>query len=524
LIYPIPNTALSDRLETAVARWRKILSPMYVLTGDSADVVMADTDWRAKCDYVVLKPADRDEVRMALAIAAEMRVPVHPVSTGRNWGYGSGRPPESSTRVILHLGRLDRIVDFDSQKGLVTLEPGVTQGVLARFLECNGARFMTPTTGAGPGCSVIGNALERGYGLTPYADHFAAVMGIEAVLPDGQIYRSPLATWGDDAAPLGHYKWGCGPYLDGLFSQGAFGVVTRMTIALARRPARVESFYFWIDHDDGLEAAVNRIQDLLASAGGPIGGINLVSAERLNLMVKQGSKLPRAAWIGTGALYGDRCQVLATRKSITSRLGPVSKKILFLNRDRLRLAERLEHFASSFGLAPSLRQLVRSTADVLGVLEGKPSEFALPLAYAAHMEVPEHDLDPARDGCGLLWYAPVVPMEGSAARRYYTLATRICSRYGFKPAVTFSSISPIAFDSTLPLIFEATQEGSSRAHTCMKELIQQGKEEGFFPYRYGAASMAEAVSSPDVFWRLATDLKRTVDPNGIISPGRYHRS
>jgi len=115
-------------------------------------------------------------------------------------------------------------------------------------------------------------------------------------------------------------------------------------------------------------------------------------------------------------------------------------------------------------------------------------------------------------------------MEGSAARRYYTLATRICSRYGFKPAVTFSSISPIAFDSTLPLIFEATQEGSSRAHTCMKELIQQGKEEGFFPYRYGAASMAEAVSSPDVFWRLATDLKRTVDPNGIISPGRYHRS
>jgi len=243
LIYPIPNTALSDRLETAVARWRKILSPMYVLTGDSADVVMADTDWRAKCDYVVLKPADRDEVRMALAIAAEMRVPVHPVSTGRNWGYGSGRPPESSTRVILHLGRLDRIVDFDSQKGLVTLEPGVTQGVLARFLECNGARFMTPTTGAGPGCSVIGNALERGYGLTPYADHFAAVMGIEAVLPDGQIYRSPLATWGDDAAPLGHYKWGCGPYLDGLFSQGAFGVVTRMTIALARRPARVESLF-----------------------------------------------------------------------------------------------------------------------------------------------------------------------------------------------------------------------------------------------------------------------------------------
>ena len=79
--------------------------------------------------------------------------------------------------------------------------------------------------------------LERGYGITPYADHFAAVTALEAVLPDGRIYRSALSELGGATVDRA-YKWGIGPYIDGLFAQGNFAVVTNMTIALAPRPVR----------------------------------------------------------------------------------------------------------------------------------------------------------------------------------------------------------------------------------------------------------------------------------------------
>ena len=73
-------------------------------------------------------------------------------------------------------------------------------------------------TGAGPTCSLVGNALERGYGITPYTDHFAAVTDIEAVLPDGSVYRTALREIaGDELARL--FKWGIGPHTAGLFAQ-----------------------------------------------------------------------------------------------------------------------------------------------------------------------------------------------------------------------------------------------------------------------------------------------------------------
>jgi hypothetical protein len=54
---------------------------------------------------------------------------------------------------------------------VVTLEPGVTQARLHEFL-CDGKYpYLVPVTGAGPNCSIVGNAIERGYGITPWVDH-----------------------------------------------------------------------------------------------------------------------------------------------------------------------------------------------------------------------------------------------------------------------------------------------------------------------------------------------------------------
>ena len=100
------------------------------------------------------------------------------------------------------------------------------------------------------------------YGITPIADHFAAVMSIKAVLADGSLYESPFVAAG--APGLARvYKWGIGPYIDGLFAQGAFGIVTGMAIALARRPEAARAFLFGLAEDAHLEQAVIAVRDVM---------------------------------------------------------------------------------------------------------------------------------------------------------------------------------------------------------------------------------------------------------------------
>jgi len=41
------------------------------------------------------------------------------------------------------------------------------------------------------------------------------------------------------------------------------------------------------------------------------------------------------------------------------------------------------------------------------------------------------------------------------------------------------------------------------------------------PYRLGIQSMQFALSRADESARLISDLKRSLDPKGIIAPGRY---
>ena len=108
---------------------------------------------------------------------------------------------------------------------------------------------------------------------------------MKPVLPDGRIYRPPLAELGCVEVDRA-FKWGVGPFLDGIFSQGAFGIVTQMTIALAASPERVEAFFFGLPADSDLEFAVDSIRGLLRDVGGELGSINLLDMRRvLSMMV-----------------------------------------------------------------------------------------------------------------------------------------------------------------------------------------------------------------------------------------------
>jgi 4-cresol dehydrogenase (hydroxylating) len=528
-------------LQAALAEWQALLGPQQVLSSEQASAAYGrDTTGIERVVPAALRILDSALLPEVMRIVQRHRIPVHPISTGRNWGYGSALAV-SEQCVIIDLSGLAQILHFDPEMGVVTLEPGVTQGMLAAFLERHDYPFMVPTTGAGPDCSLLGNALERGYGVTPHTDHFAAVTDLEAVLADGSRYRTAMReAGGEELARL--FKWGIGAYSAGLFTQSGLGIVTRMSIVLARRPEAVKVCLFSLKDDALLEPAIERIRTILGRLPGTVAGLNLMNrhrvlamsapypADRLGpdglippaLVEQLGSQYQIAPWTGFGTLYGTRRMVAAAQKEIRAALKGVASRMLFLSQDNANTLLRLARW-----LPGPVGQRLASTAGTLArsleLVGGRPNETALPLAYwrnpAGSNGGPRN---PARDGCGLIWYAPLVPMRGKGARAYVDMVTAITRAHGMEPLLTFTSLSDKLFDSTVPLLFDRDSPAAvEAAHACYRELIVRGREQGWFPYRVAISAMPELATLTPDSRQLHERLRRELDPHDLLAPGRY---
>lgn len=72
------------------------------------------------------------------------------------------------------LERMNRIHEVDEALGYAVIEPGVTYKQLNEFLKANYPDLWSDSAGTTQFASVLGNALDKGRGLTPYADHLGA--------------------------------------------------------------------------------------------------------------------------------------------------------------------------------------------------------------------------------------------------------------------------------------------------------------------------------------------------------------
>ncbi len=529
----------STSTESAIADWITILGESGVLSARAADFG-ASTIGTKRYIPAVLRPESQEQISAVLQVAQRWGVAVYPVSTGNNWGYGSANPVEDGS-VILDLSRLDKISGFDPEMGVITVQPGVTQGALREFLDQNEGNYLVPVTGAGPTCSILGNALERGYGITPITDHFAAVTKIEAILPDGTLYRTPLSELGG-AEVDGLFKWGLGPYLDGLFSQGNFGVVVNITIALAPAPDTVTAFFFSIKDDAKLEALVPTIRAVLRALGGSVVAINLLNSQRMLSMMTPFPEdkavdgvLPAheveslanshgvPAWSGVGAIYASKEVAQAARRTLRRLLGPATDRLIFINRRKIDVARNVARVLPG-KLATRVKGMANTLAGALEIMHGTPNDVALALAYwrSGALPAPGQPKNPARDGCGLIWFAPLVPIRGKDARRYINMIENICPQYGINPLITLTTVNDRCFDSTVPLLFNRSDaDATARANACYRALFKAGQKEGFLPYRLNIDAMDILNPEGSAFSTLASKLKAAVDPNSILAPGRY---
>lgn len=522
----------------AIADWENNIGVTYVKAdADTISQYTATTAGISVKILAVLTPATVDEVRACILTASKHGIPLYPISTGKNWGYTDGSPLVDNC-VILKLSRMNTIIDFDPELGTVTLEPGVTQQQLYDFLEAQGGHFLTPVTGAGPDCSIVGNALERGYGITPIADHFQAVHALRAILADGSTYYSGLdAVGGTSIDKL--FKWTVGPYFDGIFTQSNLGVVTEITISLARKPEHAVAYFFWVPQKK-FGKAVFAIRTIIERVGALGSSINLMNNHRVLSMnipypwkdvgetgyitPELAHKLARRQmfpdWMGIGCMYGTRRIVGAAKRDISSILRSNAGFVLFLSARQLNF---LASLASLMPFIPRIGALVGKLQGTFDVFLGKPSRIAIPLAHWKTGDAPNaQNIEAYRDSAGLLWYSPLIPMRPKEVLAYTEMVKTVCIKYRIDPLITLTSLSEKCFDSTVPILFRRNNpEEQERAHACYKELLTEGIKHGWYPYRLGMTSMRELIDPSEHYNAFALKIKNALDPKGIIAPGRY---
>jgi 4-cresol dehydrogenase (hydroxylating) len=524
--------------QAAMSQWESVLGQENLITGVEHLRAAATATFPVNHRIpAILRPATREQVQQSLRIATKFGVPVYPLSTGKNWGYGSG-VPASDGCVVLDLSRMNHILDFNEDLGFVTVEPGVTQGQLFDFLRSSNSRLWLDATGSSPECSLIGNTLERGFGHTPYGDHFGNVCGFEVVLPTGEKLETGAARFpGSPAAPV--YRWGLGPSLDGLFTQSNFGVVTRMTLWLMPAPEYFQAFFFRCDEDAGMPAIIDALRRLRMSGtlrssihvGNDykvFGGIQQFPWKETGgstpltpaLMRGFRQRLNFGAWNGSGGLYGTRAQVSEARRLLSRALAGKVSRLQFLDDRRLALASR---FSGLFGLISrwDLSRALQLVRPVYGLLKGQPTDRPLAGAYWRKRTPPPESMDPDRDGCGLLWCSPIAPAEGGHAKILASLSSEVLLRHGFEPMLSITLITDRTLICVISITYDRETPGEDeRAMACYAELQQVLSAKGYVPYRLGIQSMGE-MNAQGAYGRFLGAIKEAADPAGILAPGRY---
>ncbi|NQY48811.1 MAG: FAD-binding protein [Colwellia sp.] len=507
----------------------------------------------------VITLSQASEIKLILDLAnqcaknEELAFSLYPISTGNNWGYGTSQPTGLSNNIILlDLGRLTNITHFDSELGLVTLEPGVTQQQLSDFLHQHNHDYMVPVTGAGPSCSILANALERGYGITPYTDHFSAVTSIQGYWANGRPYQSAVNELdaSEDKLVDKTFKWGLGPYLEGLFTQSNLGIVSQMTIRLAKIKPDFTSFFIQMQDDALLEKAVPLIRDVLQSYEGIVGAINLMDQRRLLSMFAKNpngsdahqvmhsndinelaTDLRAPSWTIVGSIYGTTRVVNAVKKEINNIFKQLPCKRIYSNSPTIVLANKVIDI-----LPPWLIEKIPTLTKVAEQLDsfnkgkeimlGKPNKVALKLAYWRHKDADSFDketLSPGQDGCGLLWYAPLITMKAKKMREFVEFIRETCPKFNIEPFITFTNLKHDCVDSTIPIVFDLSNpKAVNDAHNCLKMLVEEGLKKGFVPYRLNVDQQQWLLNKDSDFWQTVNQLKSSLDPNNILSQGRYN--
>jgi FAD/FMN-containing dehydrogenase len=218
-----------------LARFAAIVGEKYAITDPQAQLPylteMRDL-YRGRTP-MVLRPGSVAEVSRILALANETRTPIVP--QGGNTGLVGGQLPFHG-EILLSLNRLDRIREVDPVSNTITCEAGVTLGRAREAAAAVDRLYpqLLPSEGT---CTIGGNLSTNAGGTAALAYGIARshALGIEVVLADGRVLNNLNKLKKDNT----------GYDLKNLFigAEGTLGIITAAVLRLVPRPRSIETAF-----------------------------------------------------------------------------------------------------------------------------------------------------------------------------------------------------------------------------------------------------------------------------------------
>ena len=257
-------------------RLKQIVGPSG-FSEDPHEIAPHLIEWRNRVvgrTPLLLKPANTSEVAEVVRVCAEAEVGLVP--QGGNTGLVGGQIPRADGgEVLIVMSRLHAIRRVDAVDNTMTIEAGCTLAEAQR--AASEVDRWLPLSLAAEGTSQVGGNLSTNAGgihVLRYGNARAGVLGLEVVLPDGQVWDG-LRTLRKDNT---------GYDLKQLFvgAEGTLGIITAAVLELFPRPAQVTTFLASVSDP----TKVLELLQLARTTGDTILAFEMISRFALELVIR----------------------------------------------------------------------------------------------------------------------------------------------------------------------------------------------------------------------------------------------
>ena len=258
-----------------ITRFAAIVGERHAITdpSDVAPYVAEERGLYHGHSPLVLRPGSTAEVSAILKLANETATPIVP--QGGNTGLVGGQTPHAG-EIVLSLKRMDRIREVDATSNTMTCEAGVIL-INAQNAAAEANRLFPLSLGAEGSCTIGGNLSTNagGTGALAYGVARELVMGLEVVLADGRVLHNLRKLKKDNTGyDLRHIFVG---------AEGTLGVITAAVLRLFPRPRAVETAFIGLPSPHAALALLNLAYE---RAGASVTGFELIPRIALEFAVK----------------------------------------------------------------------------------------------------------------------------------------------------------------------------------------------------------------------------------------------
>jgi glycolate oxidase len=251
LVVTITEHLTTDQVTRVVERLRTVLADDQILTSRTDRYNRARVPapfpvhrWAERLPDLAVLPTSTEQVAAVVTIANELRVPVVPRDGGT--GLTDGAVPLRGG-IVVDVKRMNQIHELDLENRTVTVGTGINMLKLNEQLARHGLIY--PDDPASYPCSLVGGRIgTSGWSLigSRYGHTRDLVLSFDHVLPTGEVIHVGDGAGGKISKSSSGYQ------LKHLFMghQGTLGIATKATLKLYPKPeAELSPFWAFDDYD-----------------------------------------------------------------------------------------------------------------------------------------------------------------------------------------------------------------------------------------------------------------------------------